>query len=700
LILNEYYKSFREENDFTQAILNNVTMNVNVEKNDINPVDFILSENVTLGDMSFTIEADISNHNDSRVFWNEYVPANTSLVVRVSKDEIEWFTVENNTKLPFDSTTIFVQVIFNGTVDFTPILYDFNISMWEEIIVPAIELVTIPKNITLDLIKLYDLKGELNAFLENAQNPLTEELLSAQETLTFSMPFTDAKAKLIKYDCEVTFKGKRYVVTDIQDGIAEDGSFIFDVSCELVYVDLLNKTINEELFLDRLTIAEGMEILLAETEWSIGQIDESGFIKFSMKEIKKTKLWFINQWAKITQREVQWDSINRTVSLVEKKENVITTSFRYRKNLKSIKRKVTPPVATVIYGYGKNGVDFSGINGGKAYIEDYSWYVEQGVPVEMAREKYKKEYIWQDERYLYMYDLKIATEEIAKMLSRPTISYECKVIDLSVLTGKKEDSFAIGEEVLVENEDLAISAITRVVRIKRYHNEPWKNEVELGFLQKGLENESTEISISDDVQSSSASSIFGSNELASVAIDSVPSIALSLNFSNFSTSYAQIGFSVIGQATKDGMLSIKFSIGGKHIWNEIKQRVFAGFNSIGMPFLLQELPSGSDIFKVEMSMDNGIFNIQQNGIQIFIHAQNLLGGGGGSSAPSASVIQYIGHSEYEYDQLLDYNFYESLKYAKQIPIKRFEGDTITKEMSGLVNDGIITGEVSITLTQK
>lgn len=675
-------------------------MNVNVEKNDIYPVDFVLSDNQVSGSLKFVIEADISSYNDSRIFWDEYVTANTSLIVEVSKDEVEWIAIENNTSLPFDATTIFVSIGFNGTDLLTPILHDFNISMWEEIVVPEIELVTVPKNITQDLIKLYDLKGDLNAFLENAQNPLTEELLLAQEVLTFSMPFTDAKSKLIKYDCEVTFKGKRYVVTDIEDGIAEDGSYIFDVSCELVYVDLLNKTINEEMFLDRLTIREGLEMLLQDTAWGVGQVDEDSTEKYSMKEIKKTKLWFINQWAKITQREIQWDSLNRLVNYIEKKETIVTTSFRYRKNLKSIKRKVTPPVATRIYGYGKNGIDFSGLNGGKAYIEDYSWYVAQGVPIELAREKYKKEYIWQDERYLYMYNLKLATEEIAKILSKPTVSYECKVIDLSVLTGKKEDSFAIGDEVLVENEDLLINAITRVVRIKRYHNEPWKNEVELGFLQKGLENQSSEISISDDVQSSSASSIFGSNELASVAINSVPSIALSLNFSNFSTSYAQIGFSVIGQATHDGTLSIKFSIGGKHIWNEIKQRVFAGFNSIGIPFLLQELPEGSDLFKVEMAIDNGVFNIQQNKAQIFIHAQNLLGGGGGSSAPSASVIQYLKRTDYEYDQLLDYNFYESFIYAKQIPIPYFDGDTIGKDKQGVIIDVIISEAVGITLTYK
>lgn len=697
MILKEFYKSYRYESDFEAATISNLELKPSSANSPIYPLEIELAEGSSFGFLEFTVDLgeQYADYNDSRVFWRD-ATFTGAIRYEIADADHDFTELTFNGSLPFVSRFLTIRISLSGGSG-TPSLYDFNISLWQEINAPEIELVTKPKDLTKDLMRLYDLNGELNAYLQNAQNPITEDVLGAQELLTFSMPFSDPKSKLILYDCEIVYKDKRYVVTDIEDGMNESGEYVFDVSCELVYVDLLNTSINEEVLISLKTVKQGLEQLLAGTKWSIDKVVDDA-TKYSMKESKQTLLWFIQQWAKITETEIEWDSMNYRISLVRPTPANKKAAFKYRKNLKSIMRKTKPPVATVVYAYGKNGLTFAPINNDIPYVENFDWYVEQGIPLEVARKNYRKEYIWKDERYIYMYNLKKAAEEQVKSLSRPSIAYECKVIDLSAITGRKEDTFKKGDYVDVENEDLGISVETRIVRIKKYHNEPWKNEVELGILQSGLESLNNNQSISDEVNAAQPATLFGTNEADAVNVGTSPTIGLNLAFTNFSQSHAQIGFSLIGEATEDATLTIRFSIGGSFVWNEVKQRVFQGFNSIGIPFIVQELPEGSDKFRVDLEVTNGHFLIQRKGLQLYIYASNLLGGGTGGGNPSFNVIQHFRREDEWYLRELHQNLYMDIATRLIVPIKFREGDQISPMKALPFASDIMKDAASIKLT--
>lgn len=694
MILQEEYKSFRTSQDYSTASITGLS----ITDNDLGIANIELLSESNEGVIEINVVMDINRFNKSRVFWNSETSEGSNIDVFQVVDGKE-AQVINGGEFPTATNNMTFVIRLRRTEGVaTPILHDFNLALWEEVTTFELQTATKPKNISADLIRLYNLEGKLIAFLENAKDIVTEDVLSAQELLSFSIPFTDPKRKMIQYDGEVVYKHRRYIITDIEDGTTDGGEYTFNITCELAYVELLNKTINEEFIIDLKTVREGLEQILEGTRWTVGRIDGESKETFSMVDQKQTALWYIKQWAAVVGMEIEWDSINRVVNFVHKKGNNRKVYFRYKKNLKSITRKIKPPVATVLYPYGKNGLSIQEINNGKPYLENYDWYIEQGLTLEKAKELYTKDYVWQDERYLLMYSLKRAGEEMLEQLSRPQISYECNVIDLSSVTGLREDSFFLGDDVNIFNDDLGIDAETRIVRIKKYHNEQWKNEIELGILQEGLEDAEQSRAITDQIQSAQPSVILATNETEPKGVTASPTIMLELRYSTFSSQHAQFGFSAVGEATHDSILTVRFLVGDSLSEQVIKQKIHVGWNTVALPLLFRAIPEGTNSVKVEMSVSEGLFNIPQHQLQAFMFANDLLGGGiGTESAPAPSFIQTINGVDVNHiiEAVVMYQRSEQ-KAETQIPISGNAMETVRNSNGKVVNNDII-GIASITL---
>ncbi|WP_053004365.1 phage tail protein, partial [Geobacillus sp. T6] len=432
------------------------------------------------------------------------------------------------------------------------------------------------------------------------------------------------KTKLIQYDAELIYKNRRYIVTEINDGMEENGDFNFAVTAELNYIELLNKVF-PTIEINAEELRNGLEKILAGTGWKVGII-EPGYEDeiFSIKESRKTALWLVRQVAKIVGLEIQWDSMNRVINLVKRIGSNRGAGFRYRKNLKSVKRTITPPEATVIIPYGKNGLTIAEVNDGKNYIENYDWYVSQGVSLSEARKKYRKEYILEDERFILPGNLKRYAEDLLKEMAFPRISYQVTVLDLSAITGLEEDKFYLGDDVRIYNEDLNLDVVTRILRMKVYPQEPWRNEVELGFLEPGLGDVSSG-SISSDVAEAQADLLFATNSTAAT-IGTTPQYPISLALSSFRSTNAQIGLMLICNASAALTVTIKFYADGVQVGPTIRQKVNAGYNTISAPFVLAQLPSGNRMFSVQVYTDTGTISIAANDMQLYIFARNLLGG--------------------------------------------------------------------------
>ena len=488
-----------------------------------------------------------------------------------------------------------------------------------------------------EYIRLYDYTNRLIAVLENAYNIEIEETLGEAETLSFSLPFQDPKADLLMNDEEIIYYGKRYIITQITDGRDEEGKESIEVFSELCYIELLNYVKPRDFEVLNCTPEQGLVKILEGTHWQIGTVEGNISNKYSLKETNQTVLYLIRQWAKITGLEILWDSINRKVSLVNQIGSDNGAVFRYKKNIKSIKRTMQPPAATVLYPYGANNITIAGFNNGKEYLEDYSWYISQGFSENEARAKFRKEYIWQDDSFLSAGALVDAAVKKLAELSQPVISYECVLLDLSAITGLSEDDFGIGDYVRVIDEDLGIDINGRVLRLKKYPNEPWNNEVEISYIVPGLHDAQT--TGGGYSESTKPGLLLGINNdpvtVTQTVVNPIP-----INMSTFADTNALIGLMIVGQASAQLTLTVKFTLSTREVGPIIRHTCTTGWNTIGVPFVLAQIPSGDAVLSVSLQADTGTFTIPKDHLQVYVYASSLLSSLS-SETPRALVQQTV-----------------------------------------------------------
>lgn len=117
---------------------------------------------------------------------------------------------------------------------------------------------------------------------------------------------------------------------------------------------------------------------------------------------------------------VRWDNVNKVVTIYSQNMGSPVGSFATRElNLKEINYKgKSQNFATRLYAYGKDGLSFADINGGKPYV-DNNTYSSRVICA-----------YWQDDRYTDKSSLLAdATENLAK-LAVPERSYDCAIVDL------------------------------------------------------------------------------------------------------------------------------------------------------------------------------------------------------------------------------------------------------------------------------
>lgn len=307
-----------------------------------------------------------------------------------------------------------------------------------------------------------------------------DERIDESERLGFEIPIDDPKAYLLAVDYEIRWRSRRFFVAEIED--RRDGNEVRkSVQCNALWYRLADPTFVGSLVLDGLTVAAGLEEILSGTGWTVGAQTVGTLTTFSMEKQDLTKLALVREWAKVTQTAVVWNTDERSVDLVTDRGADRGVGFRYRRNLRTVRRRIRPPEATVLYGYGASGLNVAGVNGGDEFVEDFTFYTDQGIDIATARERFTRSRVWSDGSFLRDTDLLAAMVARLATMSAGTITYEVGVIDLSELTGITE-VVNIADTVRVFDEDLGVDLSTSVVRRKQYPLEPWRDEIELGKL--------------------------------------------------------------------------------------------------------------------------------------------------------------------------------------------------------------------------
>lgn len=169
-----------------------------------------------------------------------------------------------------------------------------------------------------------------------------------------------------------------YVVSEIQEDV-EDAD-IFNVKAFSLGYELRGKRVSE-LTIESMNATEMATKLLEGSVWKIGTIDpifNSVYRSFDSGE-NSNILDCITQWAETFNGILKWDTINKTISLVNPKEDgkFRGLTVNYGRLLKSLTRsRTTDEMVTRLYIRGSDGLTIHSVNPtGQGYLEDFSFFM-------------------------------------------------------------------------------------------------------------------------------------------------------------------------------------------------------------------------------------------------------------------------------------------------------------------------------------
>lgn len=351
------------------------------------------------------------------------------------------------------------------------------------------------------MIEIRDATGNTVAFLtprDGVKDAWINQRLNEECTLSFSLPLTCPKWKEITPECRLVAGGREFVILRpdaVDSSRDEQGRLWGDVVAAESWV-LLNKeyptvsndpdAVGEDL---EVTIISGgtpaggypagsagsaLSYLLEGSGWTLGICDVEGF--HDMETEKQSLLQNIEKVQEIWGGYLVWDSLNKTVSLRAegKWRNYHGFQIRYRKNQKNITRTTNNDITTRLYLFGENNLDIASVNGGKKYIENFSY----------TSTIYTNKY--EDQNIDDPQELKDKGIEVLEKICRPRHTYRTQIVDLRTLPGYEHETFDIGDLVDVVDEELGTDTQIRIVGYKYNIFQPWQCELEIGEPEERL----------------------------------------------------------------------------------------------------------------------------------------------------------------------------------------------------------------------
>lgn len=361
---------------------------------------------------------------------------------------------------------------------------------------PSSIIIPTPRPNATKLLWVYDLLDEQTMAIDSMLDFEIDDRLQDSEILRFTIAADDPKADYVLQDALVRYRQlsgaaqRFWRITRREPG--RDGTrAVIVVEAEARWTELAGRIIPGRFLLANELPDDGLDLILLHRDygWTVGTVDAPAFAWYGIDETDGSILQMLRDWAKDTGCELVFDTAAKTVSLIPSQGQTRDLGFRYGWNLQGITRRETPPACTVLYAYGRNGLTIRAINpNGTEHIEDFSYYIAQGLTEEQARDRFTREQVWKDDTFISdgpLYDAALArlTE-----LAQPVAAYEGRVIDLRG-AGQPVD-VGIGDTVPVRDTTLGIALRTRVVRYVQRPLRPHDNEIELAWLQ-GRPDDST-----------------------------------------------------------------------------------------------------------------------------------------------------------------------------------------------------------------
>jgi len=326
---------------------------------------------------------------------------------------------------------------------------------------------------------LLDLNGSQEAVLDNAYDIIITGEINGIDTLEFHIPFSDGKRKHLENEKQIKVRGDIYRIRTITDEKSENGTAITSVYAEAAFYDLGFSVKKEQIDFNADTADVPITYALADTDWTMGTVNVRTKRTWTCSE--KNALAILRKVQDIHGGDLFFDNANKTVSLVTFSGKDSGALFCYRKNMKSIKRVIdTQSLITRLYAYGKDGMTFSSINGGKEYVEDKTYTNEVRVS-SLDCSGFTNPY-----QMLEYANMRLAD------YAAPRISYVLNAMDLSSLTGYSHERWKLGDIVTVKDDEMNLSIKTRIVRREYNLREPWNTVLELSTTLRELGDSSSQ----------------------------------------------------------------------------------------------------------------------------------------------------------------------------------------------------------------
>ena len=296
--------------------------------------------------------------------------------------------------------------------------------------------------------------------LENTEYYI-RELANGLDEVIFNLPLHDQIYAIINEEDQVTDRaGQTYKVKQIDAG-AHDAKIV----CQLD-IDIWRATLNVNYDSGTKTVNQQITAVLP-TGWTINDRASVNIGRTITGDL--TPYDVCVECTNVYNVYIRWDNKNKVVTIYPKAMGTPVGAFATRElNLKEINYKgKSNDLVTRLYAYGKDGLSFADINGGKPYVDNFT-YTNKIICG-----------IWRDDRYENAQNLlDDATEKLVQM-SRPLRTYECSIVDLQAtnpeLYNNLDFSLFTAATLIDDIKENAVDYQVVERHIYPYH--PDKNEV-------------------------------------------------------------------------------------------------------------------------------------------------------------------------------------------------------------------------------
>lgn len=316
------------------------------------------------------------------------------------------------------------------------------------------------------MIRFYDSKGEQHPLSRNdVENFYLQHETDGSIRLCFDISPENRFYSQLVEESELEYGDNYYIVKKVKNG---------KIECDLNF-DFLKRNIHKNYAAESVLLMELLYNHLPDG-WTIVNGDVSGIRRTTAFEFC-TDYDIIMSSMETYGVYLEWSIKRKTVKVYLQNEAENTGEYLTDQlNLRKLSMQGDSlSLITRLYAYGKDGLSFASINGGKEYVDntDYADKVVCGW--------------WVDERYTVKSSLLAATKEKLKTLSYPARAYECDVVDLAKLNPKYSFlHFKLHKAVMLLDREHGIKVQHRIVRYKEYPYEPDRNVVTLSSVPQKI----------------------------------------------------------------------------------------------------------------------------------------------------------------------------------------------------------------------